>query len=115
MQPNAITNVTLDGLAEVPRPASPFLDSASAATSASVGTLALLDTAAASTNLGDHIIMEAVRREIVGLSQSRRTESYWTRATLTDVDTGAAAAAVLLHSGVFKESFPGYPADRLMT
>ena len=54
-----------------------------------------------------------VEREIVGLSQSRRTESYWTRTTLTDADTGAAAAAVLLHSGVFKESFPGYPAERL--
>jgi acyl dehydratase len=56
-----------------------------------------------------------VEREIVGLSQSRRTESYWTRTTLTDVDTGAAAAAVLLHSGVFKESYPGYPAERLLT
>jgi polysaccharide pyruvyl transferase WcaK-like protein len=32
-----------------------------------VGTLALLDTSAASTNLGDHIIMEAVRREILEL------------------------------------------------
>jgi acyl dehydratase len=56
-----------------------------------------------------------VEREIVGLSQSRRTESYWTRTTLTDTDTGTAAAAVLLHSGVFKESFPDYPADRLPT
>jgi hypothetical protein len=52
-----------------------------------------------------------VEREIVGLSQSRRTESYWTRTTLTDADTGTAAAAVLLHSGVFKESYPGYPAE----
>jgi hypothetical protein len=56
-----------------------------------------------------------VEREIVGLSQSRRTESYWTRTTLTYTDTGTAAAAVLLHSGVFKESFPDYPADRLPT
>jgi hypothetical protein len=54
-----------------------------------------------------------VEREVVGLSQSRRTESYWTRATLTDADTGAVVAAVLLHSGVFKESYAGYPADRL--
>ena len=54
-----------------------------------------------------------VEREIVGLSQSRRTESYWTRTTLTDAGTGAAAAAVLLHSGVFKASFPGYPTERL--
>lgn len=50
-----------------------------------------------------------LEREIVGLSQSRRTESYWTRTTLTDVDSGRPAAEVLLHSGVFKESYPGYP------
>ena len=52
-------------------------------------------------------------REIVGLSQSRRTESYWTKTTLTDVDTGRPAGEVLIHSGVFKESYPGYPKDRL--
>jgi hypothetical protein len=50
-----------------------------------------------------------VRHELVGLGQSRRTESYWTRSTLTDATTGRVAAVVLLHSGVFKESYPGYP------
>ncbi len=55
----------------------------------------------------------AVGHEVVGLSQSRRTESYWTRTMLTDVDSGRPAATVLLHSGVFKESYPGYPKDRL--
>jgi hypothetical protein len=55
----------------------------------------------------------AVHREVVGLSQSRRTESYWTRTTLTDVDNGRVTAEVLLHSGVFKESYAGYPKDRL--
>jgi hypothetical protein len=55
----------------------------------------------------------AVEREVIGLGQSRRTESYWTRTTLTDTATGTVAAAVVLHSGVFKESYPGYPADRL--
>jgi len=54
-----------------------------------------------------------IHREIVGLSQSRRTESYWTRNTLTDLDGTKTAAVVLLHSGVFKESYPGYPKDRL--
>jgi hypothetical protein len=54
-----------------------------------------------------------VEREVVGLSQSRRTESYWTRTTLTDTSTGAVAAVVLLHSGVFKESYAGYPRERL--
>jgi hypothetical protein len=55
----------------------------------------------------------AVESEIVGLGESRRTESYWTRTTLTDVDRGTVTAVVLLHSGIFKESYPGYPADRL--
>ena len=54
-----------------------------------------------------------LERKIVGLGQSRRVESHWTRTTLRDHDTGRAAAVVLLHSGVFKESYPGYPADRL--
>jgi hypothetical protein len=54
-----------------------------------------------------------VEPEIVGLGQSRRTESYWTRTTLTDTSTGRVAAVVLLHSGVFKESYAGYPRDRL--
>jgi hypothetical protein len=55
----------------------------------------------------------AAEREIVGLGQSRRTESYWTRTTLTDTGSGRVAAVVLLHSGVFKESYAGYPKDRL--
>jgi len=54
-----------------------------------------------------------IKREIVGLSQSRRTESYWTRTTLTDASNDKVAAVVLLHSGVFKESYAGYPKDRL--
>ena len=54
-----------------------------------------------------------VDREVVGLSQSRRVESHWVRSTLTNVETGVHTATVLLHSGVFKESYPGYPADRL--
>jgi hypothetical protein len=55
----------------------------------------------------------ALGREIVGLGQSRRTESYWTRTTLSDIDSGQPVASVLLHSGVFKESYPGYPKERL--
>jgi len=54
-----------------------------------------------------------VEREIVGLSQSRRVESYWTRSTLTEKHTGRHAATVLLHSGVFKDSYPDYPSDLL--
>jgi hypothetical protein len=55
-----------------------------------------------------------VEREIVGLSESRRTESYWTKTSLVDPDTGAPAAEVVLHSGVFKESYAGYPSERLV-
>jgi hypothetical protein len=51
-------------------------------------------------------------REVVGLGQSRRTESYWTRMSLREVDTDRLVATLLLHSGVFKESYPGYPLDR---
>ena len=54
-----------------------------------------------------------VEREIVGLGQSRRTESYWVRTHLTDDATDVLAATVLLHAGVFKQSYAGYPADRL--
>jgi hypothetical protein len=51
----------------------------------------------------------SLSRELVGLSQSRRTESYWTRTTITDTDSEVEVARVLLHSGVFKQSYPGYP------
>jgi hypothetical protein len=54
-----------------------------------------------------------VEREVVGLSASRRVESYWTRSTLTEKASGRHAATVLLHSGVFKDSYPSYPADKL--
>lgn len=54
-----------------------------------------------------------VEREIVGLSASRRVESYWTRSTLTEKVSGRHAATVLLHSGVFKDSYPDYPAEKL--
>lgn len=50
---------------------------------------------------------------VVGLGQSRRVESYWTEATVTDAVTGVHAATVLLHQGVFKASYADYPADKL--
>lgn len=54
-----------------------------------------------------------VEREVVGLSASRRVESYWTKSTLSEKATGRHAATILLHSGVFKDSFPDYPKDKL--
>ena len=56
-----------------------------------------------------HGVDYRVEREVVGLSQSRRVESYWVRSTLVDVSSDTPAAVVLLHSGVFKDSYPDYP------
>jgi hypothetical protein len=50
-----------------------------------------------------------LERELVALGASKRTESNWTRTTLFDGDL--AVAEVLLHSGVFTASYPGYPAE----
>lgn len=60
--------------------------------------------------VGQDYVLE---REVVGLGQSRRTESQWVRTDVTDATSGDLVAHVLLHSGVFKESYAGYPADRL--
>jgi hypothetical protein len=53
-----------------------------------------------------------LEREILALSESRRTESFWTSTTVFDSEQRA-VAEVLLHEGVFKDSYPDYPADRL--
>ena len=50
-----------------------------------------------------------IEHTLVGLGQSKRVESYWTESTLTDAHTGALAATVLLHQGVFKASYAAYP------
>lgn len=51
-----------------------------------------------------------VEHMLVGVGQTKRVESYWTESTLTDAETGAHAATVLLHQGVFKASYVDYPA-----
>ncbi len=45
-----------------------------------------------------------VGTEIVGLGHSQRTESYWSLTSLSD-SRGALVATVLLHAGVFKDSY----------
>ena len=52
-----------------------------------------------------------VEREVIATAQSRRTESYWTRSFLVDTETETPTAEVLLHNGVFKDSYPDYPTD----
>ncbi len=54
----------------------------------------------------------AVDAEIVALSESRRTESYWTLTTLRGRDDRV-VATVLLHAGVFKKSYADYPRQLL--
>lgn len=51
-----------------------------------------------------------VEREVLALTQSRRTESHWVSTTLVDLETNQPTANVLLHSGVFKESYAAYPS-----
>ena len=53
-----------------------------------------------------------VTHEVVGVGQSRRVESYWTRSRVAGAD-GGVVASVLLHQGVFKASYADYPKDRL--
>lgn len=51
-----------------------------------------------------------VERTVVAMGESRRTESYWVSSDLIDIETDQAVANVLLHSGVFKDSYPHYPS-----
>lgn len=50
----------------------------------------------------------SIEREIVALSESRRTESYWERARIHDGETGELAAEMLLNHATLKESYAGY-------
>jgi hypothetical protein len=52
-----------------------------------------------------------VEREVVQLSESRRTESYWVLTTLTDPDDGTLVARALLNSAVLKDSFASYAEE----
>jgi len=52
-----------------------------------------------------------LEREVVGLGQSRRVESYWTETRLREAGSGDLVTTVVLHQGVFKQSYAGYPAD----
>lgn len=53
-----------------------------------------------------------IRREIVALSESRRTESYWTRTSIFDRAGAALKAVALLNHAVLKQSHPGYDEKR---
>ncbi len=53
-----------------------------------------------------------IRREIVALSESRRTESYWTRTRIFDAKGERQVAETLLNHAVLKGSYEGYDAER---
>jgi len=49
-----------------------------------------------------------IEREVVALSESRRTESYWVRSRIRDLESGELKADVLLNHATLKESYAGY-------
>lgn len=49
-----------------------------------------------------------LRREIVALSESKRTESYWIRTRIFDTTGERQVAEMLLNHAVLKESYAGY-------
>ena len=53
-----------------------------------------------------------LRREIVALSESKRTESYWVRTRIFDAEGRRLKAEMLLNHATLKHSFEGYEAAR---
>jgi len=53
-----------------------------------------------------------IRREIVALAESRRTESYWTRTAIFDARGERQLAEPLLNHAVLKHSYPDYDQER---
>jgi hypothetical protein len=56
--------------------------------------------------VGEEYVLE---REVVCVGQSRQVESHWVETVVRSAVSGAPVASVLLHSGVFKASYAGYP------
>ena len=54
-----------------------------------------------------------ITREIVALSESRRTESYWVRTLISETKTNKPKASILLNHATLKASYAGYPSDAL--
>jgi len=49
-----------------------------------------------------------IRREIVALAESRRTESYWVRSRIYDASGTSLKAEMLLNHATLKDSYAGY-------
>jgi hypothetical protein len=52
-----------------------------------------------------------IRREIAALSESKRTESYWTRSRIYDSSDQRLVAEQLLNHATLKHSYAGYEAE----
>jgi hypothetical protein len=52
-----------------------------------------------------------ITREIVALSESRRTESYWVKTLISETKTNKPKAALLLNHATLKASYAGYPSQ----
>ncbi|MEM7078042.1 MAG: hypothetical protein AAF513_05370 [Pseudomonadota bacterium] len=52
-----------------------------------------------------------LEREIIALSESRRTESNWIKSRIIDPDTDTLVAEVILNSATLKDSYANYAAD----
>ncbi|MGH6951681.1 MAG: hypothetical protein ACREH4_12460 [Vitreimonas sp.] len=53
-----------------------------------------------------------LRREIVALAESKRTESYWVRTRIFDAGGQRQVAEMLLNHATLKHSYPNYEAER---
>lgn len=53
-----------------------------------------------------------IRREVVALSESRRTESYWVRTKIYDASGQTLKAEMLLNHATLKHSYEGYDEER---
>ena len=53
-----------------------------------------------------------IRRDIVALSESKRTESYWVRTRIFDEAGQRLKAEMLLNHATLKHSFEGYESAR---
>jgi hypothetical protein len=52
-----------------------------------------------------------LHREVIAIGETRRTEGYWVRSTISDCNTNEELAYVLLHHAIMKDSFPGYAEE----
>lgn len=52
-----------------------------------------------------------IRREVVALSESKRTESYWVRSRIYDASGTVLKAEMLLNHATLKHSYPNYEAE----